>query len=198
MDRRAAAFAIVAILLILFLGRNRILDIVTRSGGFDFVAGGDEVVSLPPVVVPSLPGYRTPSAAWKQSTGLMCACDREPYTSPIIVREMSIPTPPLPRYVNVPAPTQQRAAEPPRSYASFGMTPDFQIWQGRPYEQVWRGSDGRMFLQPKRGIWGEAKPNPSWSNLFIGTDEYEMRDGVIYYGPYQYHLQSYMSATRSA
>jgi hypothetical protein len=187
MDRRATVAALLALLLLLWLGRGRLLDIITRSGGFDMTEVEPVEVELPGIVIPTIPHFEKGPAHWQQTTGLICACDAGAFTSPILVREIEIPSPPLPRYVNIPAPISARAAEPARSYHLFGMDSSYAMWGDRPFEYVYRGSDGRMFLTPKRGLWGELKPNPSWSNAFIGTDEYRFENGVIYYGPYQYH-----------
>lgn len=72
------------------------------------------------------------------------------------------------------------------TYHEFGMDSSYTLWGDKPYEKVWRGSDGRIFLQPKRNVWGLLEPNTTNDPQLIGTDEYTMVDGDIHYGPYIY------------
>lgn len=176
MDRRAYIAAFVGILLLLFLGRKRILDIFTQFGGFDFTEVGEETRQLPGIVMPDIGEFRPGPELWTQTTGLICACNDAPFQSPVLVREIEIPQAPYPRYVTIPPTIQQQAAEPPRSYWNFGMNSNYDYWGDRPPATVFQASDGRMFLETGK----------SWNNFFIGRDEYEMRNGVIYYGPYTY------------
>lgn len=187
MDKRSIAFGFICLLCIIYLMRNRLMAVVVKSGGIDFLPSSVETVELPSVEVPRIPGFKPGPALWTQTTGLMCACDDKIYSAPVVVQEITIPAPPVPRFVYQPEPVQEIAQQPPMTYTTFGMDSSFAIWGDRSPEQVYRGSDGRIFLRPKYDIWGKPQPNVSNNPLFIGTDEYSMdADGTIHYGPYTY------------
>lgn len=189
MDRRLALAFFAAVLLLLWLGRDRLFLFKEKRGGFEYKEGEETAVELPGVVVPYLPPFRRGPAFWQQTTGLICSCEHRSYVSPIVVRQVTIPLPPLPRYVNIPRPTHEIASSIPLTYTTRRMRSDYTVWAGREEADVWEGSDGRIFLQPKRGIWGQEEPNVSTSNLFIGTNEYTFTNGRIFYGPYVYSPQ---------
>lgn len=191
MDKRLALVGFAIVALLLWLGRNQLLDIVTRSGGFDLLPQDEETREVPGLVLPRLPTFRKGPQFWRQTTGLYCGCDYETFSTRFATRQVAIPLPPTSRFVTRPPSTETMAASPPLTYSNFGMTDQFTLWAGRPYEQVWRGSDGRIFLKPKTSIWGLPEANISNDPQIIGSDEYTMIDGVIHYGPYIYHLVSY-------
>lgn len=189
MDRRVTIAFVVAVLLLLWLGRDRLFAFNVKGGGFDLEEGDTVGVELPGTVIPYVPPFRRGPAFWQQTTGLICSCERASYVSPIVVRQVSIPLPPLPRYINIPRSTHEIASSIPLTYKVERLTPNMAVWLGREPEDVLRGSDGRIFLQPKRGIWGQEEPNKANSNLYIGTDEYTFANGNIFYGPYVYSPQ---------
>jgi hypothetical protein len=158
-----------------------------------------ETVHLPTIKAPVLPAYKKGPQFWQQTTGLMCACDIAPYSSPIVIREINIPAPPTPRFTFPLAPIPQQAVySPPMTYADFGMNESFILWGNRPYEKTWAGSDGRIFLRPK-GVENRlnfdaggpegGEPNTSDSPNWIGTDEYYFEGKTLVYGPYRYEFQ---------
>lgn len=188
MDRRTAAYLAIAALILWLLWRAGRFILLGEGGGFNVLPSDEQVNELPPLKIPALPPFK--SGMMRQSTGLMCHCNAAPYTSPIVVREIAIPRPPVPRYVYQPEPIQLLAQE-IRTYSDFGMNDQFAQWGNRGYEQVWRGSDGRIFLRPKvNPLTLGPMPNTSNSAMFIGTDEYYMDGGDIVYGPYRYRYRS--------
>jgi hypothetical protein len=187
MDRKTALIAFIALAILIWLGRKRLLDIVTKSGGFELVAGPVDTVSLPEIKMPALPNYKPGPETWEQTTGLMCACNLSDYTAPIVVQTITVPEPPGPKYVYTPPAIAQVAATPPLYYSSFGIDSSFPIWGNQPYESAWLGSDGRLFLK-----------RPSNNPSFIGSQEYHWEGQDIIYGPYRYKPQQSQFMARSA
>lgn len=199
MDKRISIGAFIVLLCLIYLGRNRLLDMVTRAGGFELLPGDTETVTLPAIKLPSLPTYKKDPSMWVQTTGLMCHCDSNEYVGPILINEYEVPQPPTPRYVyQQQAVSEIQAQESPYlTYTTFGLDSTYAIWGGRPYEQVWRGSDGRVFLKPKPDAMGRlTQPNISTSQAFIGTNEYRLEGETIVYGPYRYNRNPFMSGYR--
>lgn len=183
-DKRAVLFGIAALALVILLGRERILEIVTRAGGFSLVEGGEQTIELPDVEIPTLPGFKSGPSAWVQTTGLMCDCDDSDYSGPVVVQNITVPQIPGPRYVYQLPTSVASATVETRTYREYGMDSTTLVWGDRPNETVWGGSDGRIFLKPK-GLFG-TQPNTSNSPHFIGTNEYRMEGGKIYYGSLVY------------
>lgn len=181
MNKRAALIALgVAALLLALLVTARRYGLTVIPGEVSLAPQSEETVTLPEIKSPVLPTYKNPIALWRQSTGLMCACDRAPYTAPILVMDIDIPLAPTPGYVYHPPSTQAIAATPSGSYHDFVISNSFTFWSGPP-TNVWYASDGRIFLKSGR----------SNSLATIGTDEYTTdAQGNIHYGPYTYRWTS--------
>lgn len=99
MDNRAKALLIVILLVVIYMGRARLFDIMVRSGGFIMRPVPDQVTELPGITVDKGPGFKKGPALWTQTTGLMCHCDSGPYQAPIVLREINMPQVPYPHFV---------------------------------------------------------------------------------------------------
>lgn len=194
LNKRAAIAGGAALLMLLLYVYARKYGIRTVSGGYNLAPSLDETISEEPLKLPALPGFKPSFPFFTQTTGLMCECDDAPYTAPVVVREIDIPAPPVPRYNYIPQSTQQMAIEPPGTYQSFGLNSNLVLWGNRPYESGFLASDGRLFLTPKP----DGSVNKSWSGNFIGTDEYYMVGTDIIYGPYRYKRVASGFGSRSA
>lgn len=198
MNKRLVLIGFIVVALLLWLGRHTVLDLITRAGGFDLLPQDEVVTELPGIEIPRLPNFKPGPSSWRQTTGLICGCEYRAYSSPFAVRQIEIPPTPFPHFAVIPKSIEQQAASPPLTYSSFGMDDSFTFWGTRPYEQVWRGSDGRIFLKPKSSIWGMPEPNTSDDPQLIGTNEYSITDGNIHYGPYIYKPNQAQFGSRSA
>lgn len=183
LNRRAMIAGSAALILLLLFFYARKYGVRMVSGGYSVQPSKDVVISEEPLKLPALPGFKPSFPFYTQTTGLMCECDSAPFTAPVVVRELSIPTPPIPHYAYTPPTIQQMALQPARTYLPFGLNSNLVIWGDRPYQDGWFGSDGRLFLRPKP----DGSANISWSGQLIGTDEYYMDGSDIVYGPYRYH-----------
>jgi hypothetical protein len=176
------------ILFALFLASRRFGINVTLPGNISVTpATVDETVTLPQIKIPTLPKFHKGAEYWRQTTGLMCGCDAASYRSPITIRQISVPAPPIPHYVYAPPSIAQQAEQMPLTYTTITITGDpadtwlgayvYAFWGNRPRAMVYKGSDGRIFLLNGK----------SDSAQIIGSDEYTKdAAGNIYYGPYVY------------
>lgn len=192
LNKRAALFGGAALIMLLLFFYARKYGIRAVSGGYTITPSKDVIISEQPIKLPALPGFKTSFPFFTQTTGLMCECDAAPYTAPVIVHDVSIPTPPIPHYVYQAPATQQIAMKPIGTYQSMGLSASLVMWGNRPYESGWLADDGRLFLKPK----DDGSANKSWSPNFIGTDEYYMDGTDIVYGPYRYKRSNYIFAAR--
>ena len=192
LNKRAMIAGGAALILLLLFVYARKYGIRAVSGGYSVTPSKDVVISEEPLKLPALPGFKPTFPFFIQTTGLMCECNKAPYTAPVVVREIDIPKPPIPHYNYIPPSTQQQAAKPPGTYLPYGLNSNLMLWGDRPYQDGWLASDGRLFLRPKP----DGSPNPSWSANFIGTDECYMDGTDIVYGPFRYHRNNYTFSAR--